>query len=86
MYSNLGRSTGGAATGGDINIAGGPGDNSSAQSGSCKPGGSFLGVDGINGATGATMASSGYGAGGPGGCSTASLAGMPGVVIVWEYA
>ena len=84
-YSNLGIAAGGAATGGDINIGGGPGDNASAQAGSNKPGESFLGIAGRNSPTGGIQASSGYGAGGPGGFSVTSLAGMPGIVIVWEF-
>ena len=85
-YGNLAIAAGGAATGGDINIDGGPGDNASAQAGSNKPGESFLGIAGRNSPTGGIQASSGYGAGGPGGFSVTSLAGMPGVVIVWEFA
>jgi len=86
IYGNFSRSAGGTATGGDINIPGGSGDNCSANS-SMLAGSSFLGTPGLNGRTGesAIQASFGYGAGGPAGYSVTSLAGMPGVVIVWEY-
>ena len=86
IYGNYSRSAGGTATGGDINIPGGPGDNCSANS-SMRPGDAFLGTPGLNSRTGesAMQASFGYGVGGPAGYSVTSLAAMPGIVLVWEY-
>ena len=81
--------TGGAATGGDINIPGSNG-TTSVRGPKTSPG-SFLGL--TNPITGPLDGSGfdglGYGAQGIGGCGNGVYvggAGAPGVVIVWEYA
>jgi hypothetical protein len=90
---------GGTATGGDINIQGGPGDvsillNTTLQTASGPGGGSVLGSGGRRreGTNQPGSAGNNYGGGGAGavtiqgGSATAGGAGAPGVVIVWEYA
>jgi hypothetical protein len=76
-------SLGGAATGGDINIAGQNGDTDAWG----KSGDSQLGRGGRNVFSGQllTAPSTGYGAGGAGGRQMSALNGRDGVVIVWEY-
>ena len=82
-YGNYTIATGGAATGGDINIKGGDGVGGQYT----KAGSSPLGDGGHSGwnTEPVSTAGSGYGSGGGANYIGSASSGAPGVVIVWEY-
>ena len=82
-YGNFAIATGGAATGGDINIKGGDGVGGQYT----KAGSSPLGDGGHSGwnTEPVSTAGSGYGSGGGANYIGSASSGAPGVVIVWEY-
>jgi hypothetical protein len=82
-YGNYAIATGGAATGGDINIKGGDGVGGQYT----KAGSSPLGDGGHSGwnIQPISTAGSGYGSGGGANYIGSASAGAPGIVIVWEY-